>query len=51
MKQEEPDINNTTTAPDAYQQSLKSLDTEEGIDLIFYRRIGWFWACLAKNSA
>ena len=49
MKQEEPDINHTTSASDAYQQSLKSLDTEEGIDLIFYRRIGWFWACLAKK--
>lgn len=32
-----------------YQNSLKSLDTEEGIDLAFYRPIGYFWACLAKK--
>lgn len=33
----------------AYQESLKSLDTEEGIDLVFYRPIGYAWACLAKK--
>lgn len=33
----------------AYLQSLKSLDTEEGIDLVFYRPIGYAWACLAKK--
>ncbi len=33
----------------AYLQSLKSLDTEEGIDLVFYRPIGYAWACLAKR--
>lgn len=32
-----------------YLQSLKSLDTEEGIDLVFYRPIGYAWACLAKK--
>ena len=33
----------------SYLQSLKSLDTEEGIDLVFYRPIGYAWACLAKR--
>ncbi len=33
----------------AYLQSLKSLDSEEGIDLVFYRPIGYAWACLAKR--
>lgn len=32
-----------------YQQSLKSLDTEEHIDLYFYRRIGYFWARAARR--
>lgn len=32
-----------------YLQSLKSLDTEEGIDLVFYRPIGYAWSCLAKK--
>lgn len=32
-----------------YQASLKSLDTEEHIDLWFYRPIGYAWACLAKR--
>lgn len=32
-----------------YQKSLKSLDTEEHIDLYFYRRIGYFWAKLARR--
>lgn len=33
----------------AYLNSLKSMDTEEHIDLFFYRPIGYFWACLAKK--
>lgn len=33
-----------------YQDSLKSLDTEENIDLAFYRPIGYMWACLAARS-
>ena len=33
----------------AYRDSLKSLDTEEGIDLAFYRPIGYAWACAAKK--
>lgn len=33
----------------AYRQSLKSLDTEEGIDLAFYRPIGYMWATLAAR--
>ncbi len=32
-----------------YRSSLKSLDTEEHIDLWFYRPIGYAWACLAKR--
>lgn len=33
----------------SYLASLKSLDTEEHIDLWFYRPIGYRWACLAKK--
>lgn len=33
----------------SYRDSLKSLDTEEGIDLVFYRPIGYAWACLARR--
>lgn len=32
-----------------YRATLKSLDTEEGIDLVFYRPIGYVWARLAKR--
>ncbi len=32
-----------------YRQSLKSSDTEETFDLIFYRPIGFFWAKLAAK--
>lgn len=32
-----------------YRQSLKSLDTEEHIDLWFYRPIGYAWACVARR--
>ncbi len=40
-----------TDAPkqSAYQASLKSLDTEEHIDLYFYRPIGYAWARLAMK--
>lgn len=31
------------------QSTLKSMDTEEHIDLWFYRKIGYMWACLAKR--
>ncbi|MCM1355517.1 MAG: CDP-alcohol phosphatidyltransferase family protein [Staphylococcus sp.] len=34
---------------DDYRRSLKSLDTEEGIDLAFYRPIGYRWALLAAR--
>ena len=34
---------------ESYKASLKSLDTEENIDLAFYRPIGYAWACLAKR--
>lgn len=33
----------------SYLDSLKSMDTEEHIDLWFYRRIGYAWACLAAK--
>lgn len=32
-----------------YRNSLKSMDTEESIDLIFYRPIGYLWARLARR--
>lgn len=32
-----------------YRRSLKSMDTEEGIDLAFYRPIGYRWALLAAR--
>lgn len=32
-----------------YLASLKSADTEEGIDLAFYRPIGYMWATLARK--
>lgn len=32
-----------------YRSTLKSMDTEEHIDLAFYRPIGYAWACLAKK--
>lgn len=33
----------------AYRATLKSADTEEHIDLVFYRPIGYAWACLARR--
>ncbi len=36
-------------ASNSYKDSLKSLDTEEHIDLFFYRPIGYAWARLAKK--
>lgn len=33
----------------SYRQSLKSMDTEETFDLIFYRPIGYVWALAAKR--
>ena len=32
-----------------YRASLKSMDTEEHIDLFFYRPIGYAWACLFRK--
>ncbi len=40
---------NTSEKKSSYRDSLKSMDTEETFDLIFYRRIGYAWACLAKK--
>lgn len=42
-------MSNKSNTKRAYLESLKSLDTEEGIDLVFYRPIGYAWACLAKR--
>ena len=33
----------------SYRDTLKSMDTEEHIDLWFYRPIGYAWACLARK--
>lgn len=38
-----------TTIKSSYRDSLKSMDTEEHIDLAFYRPIGYAWACLARK--
>lgn len=38
-----------TNSSKSYMASLKSLDTEENIDLVFYRPIGYMWACAAKK--
>ncbi|MCM1109789.1 MAG: CDP-alcohol phosphatidyltransferase family protein [Clostridium sp.] len=37
------------TGESAYRATLKSMDTEEHIDLAFYRPIGYAWACLARR--
>lgn len=42
-------MSNNGNKKSAYLESLKSLDTEEGIDLVFYRPIGYAWACLAMR--
>ncbi|MDE7411693.1 MAG: CDP-alcohol phosphatidyltransferase family protein [Paramuribaculum sp.] len=47
MTVENNSIQNTPASD--YRASLKSLDTEEGIDLAFYRPIGYAWACAAKR--
>lgn len=39
----------SSTPKSSYRDSLKSMDTEEHIDLAFYRPIGYAWACLAKK--
>lgn len=47
------DYNQPSTAAQpekvSYRDTLKSMDTEEHIDLAFYRPIGYAWACLAKK--
>ncbi len=45
MKETENSTNTKTT----YRDTLKSMDTEETIDLWFYRPIGYAWACLARR--
>lgn len=37
------------TIKSSFKDSLKSMDTEETFDLIFYRPIGYAWALLAKK--
>ncbi len=41
--------NNRLSLDEDYRKSLKSMDTEEGIDLAFYRPIGYAWARLARR--
>ena len=39
----------TKPSKSGFKASLKSMDTEETFDLIFYRPIGYMWALLAKR--
>ena len=41
--------NTPKSAKSDYQSSLKSMDTEETFDLIFYRPMGYAWAKLAEK--
>lgn len=41
--------NASNTKASNYRDTLKSMDTEEHIDLAFYRPIGYAWALLAKK--
>lgn len=42
-------MTNGTQKKTSYRDTLKSADTEEHIDLAFYRPIGYAWACLAAK--
>ncbi len=42
-------MDNLEKGNSSYKDSLKSMDTEEHIDLFFYRPIGYAWACLARK--
>lgn len=42
-------MENKTGRESSYKASLKSMDTEETFDLIFYRPIGYMWALLCKK--
>lgn len=46
---EDKDIRMDGKPKSGYQASLKSMDTEEHIDLYFYRPIGYAWALLARK--
>lgn len=41
-------LNPPSATESGYKASLKSSDTEEHIDLFFYRPIGYMWACCAR---
>lgn len=43
------DTTKHTDLKTSFRDSLKSLDTEETIDIYFYRPIGYAWALLAKR--
>lgn len=43
------DMEQQTGKKSSYRDSLKSMDTEETFDLMFYRPIGYAWALLAKK--
>lgn len=47
--QEEPVDKNPKQKRPKFKDSLKSMDTEETFDLIFYRPIGYAWAILAQK--
>lgn len=50
--EEEMSVNNNAAGEQkkpSFKDSLKSMDTEETFDLIFYRPIGYAWALLAKR--
>ena len=58
MNQEENNLEESATGEstslveqhkNGYKASLKSMDTEETFDLIFYRPIGYAWALIAKK--
>ena len=52
MKEDRKSQDQQVKAPEkhsGYKDSLKSMDTEETFDLIFYRPIGYGWAMLAKK--
>lgn len=53
MTQTDPENTQSAVASEGqvsdFKASLKSMDTEEHIDLAFYRPIGYAWACLARR--
>lgn len=48
-KSENSEVTPQKESKSGFKASLKSMDTEETFDLIFYRPIGYAWALLAKK--